>query len=96
MTPKQARELLLTGKPPSITRVEVARSYSYKLNVGNYESRDFFCSQKAECDIDEAQAVGRALYEFCRAQVMEAVDRELEIQAFRNATIEKQRKAGYL
>lgn len=52
---------------------EIARSFSYKLNAGNYESRDFFCSQKVECPIEEAEATSERLYAFCRAQVMRAV-----------------------
>jgi tryptophanyl-tRNA synthetase len=69
-------------------RTEVARSYSYKLNLDRFyankvfESRDFFCSQKAECSIDEAEKVGRALYAYCKAQVLEAVNQEIaEIKA---------------
>ncbi len=54
--------------------VEVARSFSYKLNVGNYESRDFFCSQKAEVPIDEADKASEALYQFCKDQVLKSVN----------------------
>jgi hypothetical protein len=54
-------------------RVEVVRSFSYKLNVGNYESRDFFCSQKTECSMEEASDVGILLYTFCKTQVLHAV-----------------------
>lgn len=58
--------------------VEVTRSFSYKLNAalhggGNYESRDFFCSQKSQCRASEAVDAGHALYAYCRAQVMESV-----------------------
>ncbi len=53
--------------------VEIARSFSFKLNVGNYESRDFFCSQKRECKASEAEAVSEALYVFCAKEVMRAV-----------------------
>ena len=56
--------------------VEVARSYTYKLNVGNYESRDFFCSQKAECRPEDADLVSEKLYEFCKRQVLKAVAAE--------------------
>jgi hypothetical protein len=56
--------------------VEVARSYTFKLNVGNYESRDFFCSQKAECRPEDADLVSEKLYEFCKRQVMKAVAAE--------------------
>ncbi len=59
-------------------RVEIARSFAYKLNVAQYggpqyESRDFFCSEKAECNLSEAAEVSAALYHFCKAQVMESV-----------------------
>ena len=54
--------------------VEIARSFAYKLNVpGKYESRDFFCSQKAECYEDEAEKVSEKLYEFVRNEVMKSV-----------------------
>ena len=56
-----------------ITIVEVARSFSYKLNAGNYESRDFFCSQKAECNAEDAEAVSERIHKFCREQVMKSV-----------------------
>ena len=52
---------------------EVARSFSFKLNVGNYESRDFFCSQKSECTYEDVEAVSEALHAFCKAQVLKAV-----------------------
>jgi len=68
--------ILRTAKP--VSRVEVARSFSYKLNCAihggaPYESRDFFCSQKAECAIEDAAEVSAALYAFCRAQVLASV-----------------------
>lgn len=54
--------------------VEVVRSFSYKLNAGNYESRDFFASQKAECRLEDADVVSDQLYHFCKRQVMRAVE----------------------
>lgn len=60
------------GNTPS-TLVEVARSFSYKLNAGNYESRDFFCSQKAECLAEDAEETSAKLYAFCKSQVMKDV-----------------------
>ena len=53
--------------------VEVVRSFAFKLNVGNYESRDFFCSQKAVCPMDRAEEVSIALYQFCKTQVLRDV-----------------------
>jgi hypothetical protein len=57
----------------AIQLCEVARSFSFKLNAGNYESRDFFCSQKVECPVAEAEEVSAKLYQFCKDQVMKAV-----------------------
>jgi len=58
--------------------VEIARSFSYKLNVGNYESRDFFCSQKQTCLEKDAEEVSKKLFKFCQRQVMCAVDQYCE------------------
>lgn len=55
------------------TLVEVTRSFSFKLNVGNYESRDFFCSQKAECKATDAEEVSGKLYAFCKREVLKSV-----------------------
>ena len=63
----------LIGVQPTGRRVEIARSFSYKLNVGNYESRDFFCSQKSECAAEEAEELADIMYAFCRAQVLKEV-----------------------
>ncbi len=79
----------LIRKPFVLDRVEISRSFSYKLNVGNYESRDFFCAQKAECAADDAIEVSAALYHFCRSQVLQAVK---EYRA--ELAQQQQRKAG--
>ena len=54
--------------------VEVARSFSYKHNLGNYQSADFFCSQKAECPASEASEMSEKLYQFCKAEVARALN----------------------
>ncbi len=53
--------------------VKLTRSFSYKLNVGQYESRDFFMSQAVECDPAHAEEVSEQVYQFCKSQVMKAV-----------------------
>ena len=58
--------------------VEVARSFTYKYNAGNYESRDFFCSQKAEIPEKDAEKKSEELYEFCRKEVAKSVALYLE------------------
>lgn len=55
--------------------VEIARSFSYKLNLGNYQTADFFCSQKAEVPENQAEKISEALYEFCKKEVMKSVNR---------------------
>ena len=56
--------------------VEVCRSFSYKMNIpGAYESRDFFCSQKTEVPLEEAEKVSEALYQFCKKQVINSVNK---------------------
>ena len=54
--------------------VEVARSFSYKLNLGDYQMADFFCSQKAEVPEEEAESKSRELYVFCRNEVAKSVE----------------------
>ncbi len=70
--------LILRPESKPVIRVEIARSFSYKLNVANhggaqYESRDFFCSQKAECSIEDQIEVSAALFAFCRTEVLRSV-----------------------
>lgn len=62
--------------------VEIARSFGYKLNTGNYESRDFFCSQKAECEAENAETVSEQLHAFCKSQVIKAVNEYKEMARF--------------
>jgi hypothetical protein len=82
---------IIGGVPRSVARVEITRSFGYKLNVGNYESRDFFCAQKAECSLDEAEEVSERVHAFCKAQVMRAV-RDYQQEAA--AQFSAQRRAG--
>lgn len=59
------------AKPKNL--IEIVRSFSYKMNAGNYESRDFFMSQKAECRSEDAEETSDKLYRFCRDQVLKSV-----------------------
>ena len=71
------------------TTVEICRSFGYKLNAGNYESRDFFQSMKAECPIEDADDISDRLYQFCKSQVLRSVNDYMAVQAVRDT-----RKAG--
>lgn len=58
--------------------VEIARSFAYKLNIGNYQSADFFCSQKIECPESEAEETSKRLYHFCKTMVEKDVNEYIE------------------
>jgi len=80
---------------PSGIRVEVARSFSYKLNCGNYESRDFFCSQKAECNAEDAEITAEALQQFCKRMVLQSVrEYQAELAAERQGPRKQEARGG--
>ena len=72
--------------------VEIAASWSFKLNVQNYltlqelqyldsirsgvnyQSQDWFLSQKKICLVGEEEATAEALENFCRTTIMKAVN----------------------
>ena len=56
-----------------IKLIEIARSFSRKLNLGNYETVDFFCSQKIEVPESEAKEASSELYEFCKQEVEDSL-----------------------
>lgn len=75
--PKESKVGLAGLKPAQRRRIsprtEVVRSFSYKLNLGNYQSADLFCSQKSECAVEDADVVSDAIYQFAKGEVMRAV-----------------------
>ncbi|MDD5551282.1 MAG: hypothetical protein PHS34_08485 [Candidatus Omnitrophica bacterium] len=54
--------------------IEIARSYSQKLNLGNYQVADFFCSAKCECEDNEAETKAKELYDFCKREVEKSIE----------------------
>lgn len=72
--------------------VTITRSFSFKLNLGNYESADFFCSQKADCAPGDAEEVSLGLYEFCVDEVMKSVRDLKERRARKEAEREAKRR----
>lgn len=85
---------LILKAPAKITgRVEISRSFSFKLNVGNFESRDFFMSQRAECEAEEAEEISELLYQFVKSQVLKSV-REYQENSAAQFAPEKARRAS--
>jgi len=54
--------------------IEIARSYSEKISLGNYCMADFFASAKCECDEKDADETSSELYQFCREQVKKDIE----------------------
>lgn len=63
---------------------EIVRSFAFKLNAGNYESRDFFCSRKIEVPEEQADAASEELHQFCMDQVRRDVIAYKKSQKERN------------
>lgn len=53
--------------------VEVVRGFSYKHNLGNYESSDFFCSYKAEVPESQAVEASEKAFAFCKSEVAKSL-----------------------
>ena len=66
--------VISTPEHRPVRMVEIARSFSFKLNLGNYQTADFFQSAKAECRDDEAEELSEKLYQFCKAQVLKSMN----------------------
>lgn len=84
----------ISGKPSPAKQVEIVRSVSFKLNLGDYQSMDFFCSQKAQCEESEASQVSADLYEWCYDQVMESVREVKAKQAAKRQAQSEKRSAA--
>ena len=54
-------------------KIEIVRSYSQKVNIGNYQTLDFFCSAKAEVAEDESLEISKSLNAFCRQEVAKSI-----------------------
>ncbi|MFA5652259.1 MAG: hypothetical protein WC933_02750 [Candidatus Paceibacterota bacterium] len=49
--------------------IEIARSFSWTVQVEAFAPRNFFCSEKMECLESEAEETSKKLFHFCRQQV---------------------------
>ena len=55
--------------------VEITRSYSQKVNLGNYQTADYHCSIKATCEKKDADKVSPILSQWCQDQVAADIKR---------------------
>lgn len=54
--------------------INITRSFSMKKSLGNYEMADFFASQTVECEEAEAEEKSKAIYEWCKQQVLDSIN----------------------
>lgn len=54
--------------------VEICRSFSFHLNLGNYQGCDFFCSEKSLVDKKDEEKTSESLYQFCKLEVVRAIN----------------------
>lgn len=55
--------------------VEVARSCSRKVNLGNYETIDFFCSRKDEVQSGKATEKSEEIAKWCEEEIRKTVEK---------------------
>jgi len=59
-------------------KVEIVRSFAYKVNLGNYQMADFFCSEKSEVSEKDAEKTSEALYQFCKNEAIKSANQYLK------------------
>ncbi len=52
--------------------IKIARSFSMKKNLGNYQTADFWMMQEVECAEEEAEKKSEEIYQFVKSQVLKA------------------------
>lgn len=58
---------------------KITRSFSYKKNLGNYQTADFFCSQEVEVeDNQDIDVLSEKIHEWCKGQVIKSVNKFIE------------------
>ena len=75
--------------------IEIARSFSARVNIGHYEHRDFFCSRKEECLKADAAATSARLHAFCQTEVARVVNEYLKSRAKKPAPAPVSRQTSF-
>ncbi len=58
--------------------LEITSSFSFKKNLGNYETADFWFSAKAESVEGSERRIARTLHRFCKQEVVKALNEYLQ------------------
>lgn len=54
--------------------IEISRSYSQKVNIGNYQTKDYFCSARCECALIEVEKISEMLDDLVQNEVLKSID----------------------
>ena len=54
--------------------IEIARSYSQKVKIGDYLTADYFCSAKAKVAEEKAGEKSKELDELCQREVLKSIE----------------------
>jgi len=68
----------LTIKIMTQKNIEIARSYSEKIKIGDYLTADFFMSAKAEVGEKEIEQRSQELYQLCVREVKKSIEEYLK------------------
>lgn len=49
--------------------MEISKSVSLKVNIGDYQTVDLFCSIKSECEEKDLTKVGAKLHDYCVKEI---------------------------
>ncbi len=56
--------------------MKITRSYSRKLNIGNYQTLDHLCSVEQEVDdVKDVESISEKLEEFCVKEVEKGIEK---------------------
>lgn len=61
-------------QPINEPTIEITRSYSQKVNLGNYETKDSFCSAKIECLLSEVEEKSKMLDIIVKEEVRKSIE----------------------
>lgn len=56
--------------------IEITRSYAQKVNMGNYQTKDYFCSAKCECALEDSSDISSMLDELVQGEVFKSINAE--------------------
>jgi len=57
--------------------IKITRSFSRKVNLGNFQTADFYCSRELEVEQKDATQTSKNLHDLCELDVMDSIEKYL-------------------